>query len=37
MQLNKTMGQMAQHTDDISNNSGKQIQATKSITGNRYA
>jgi hypothetical protein len=37
MQLNKTMGQMAQHTDDISNNSRKQIQATKSITGNRYA
>lgn len=37
MQLNKTMGQMAQHTDAINNNSRKQVQATQSLSGNRYA
>ena len=37
LQLNKTMGQMAQHTDAISSNSRKQVQATQAASGNRYA
>jgi hypothetical protein len=35
MQLNKTMTQMVHHTDTISNNSHKQIKATKSLSDNR--
>ena len=37
MQLNKTMTQMAHHTDTISSNSHKQIKATKSLSDNRIA
>jgi hypothetical protein len=36
MQLNKTMGQMAQHTDNISSNSRKQIDATSSLSNSRW-
>jgi hypothetical protein len=34
IQLNKTMAQMAQHTDTISSNSHKQVKATKGLSGN---
>jgi hypothetical protein len=35
--LNKTMGSMASHTESISELSGKQIRATKSLSNNRFA
>ena len=34
IQLNKTMAQMAQHTDTMSSNSHKQVKATRSLSGN---
>lgn len=35
--LNKTMGSMASHTESISELSGKQVRATKSLSNNRFA
>ncbi len=37
MQLNKTMAEMAHHTDQINHNSQKQVKATKGLTDNRWA
>ena len=36
LKLNKTMGEMAHHTDQISNNSHKQVSATKQLSNSRW-
>ena len=36
-QLNSTMGQMVTHTESISDASTKQVRATESLSGNRFA
>ena len=36
-QLNKQMGELISHTENIADNSGKQVRVTKGLSNNKFA